>query len=75
MASKCYQDYGFQCFPCVVLQASKGNSANPVKYKLKNPLPKYLRHGNYIFSLIHNTKGRYLLAVQCEEENNVNFLH
>lgn len=75
MAFKCYQDYGFQCLPCVVLQASKGNSANPVKYNLKNLLPKYLRHGNYIFSLIHKTKGRYLLAVQHEEENNVNFLH
>lgn len=75
MAFKCYQDYGFQCFPCALLQASKGNPANPVKYNLKNSLPKYVRHGHYIFSLIHNTKGRYFLAVQLEEENNVDILH
>lgn len=28
MAFKCFQDYGFQWFSCVDLQASKGNSAN-----------------------------------------------
>lgn len=39
MGFKCYQDYGFQCFPFIDLQASNGNSANPVKYNLKDSLP------------------------------------
>lgn len=76
MAFKCFQDYGFQWFPYIDLQTSRGNSANLIKHNFKNLWLQHLSYSNYVFSLIHNTKARYLLLAQREEEEKyLNLLH